>query len=209
MGSDDEGDNPKHKVSLSPFCISKYPVTQALWTAVMGYNPSSFTNGNTAEHPVERVSWNDAQDFIEKLNKITNKKYRLPTEAEWEYAARGGSKSRGYKYAGSNNVDQVAWYDDNSNDKTHPVGQKKPNELGIFDMSGNVWEWCNDWYDEDYCKHSANNPQGPQNGTLRVNRGGGWSGDGNYGITCRLADRGCIIPTSTNSHMGFRLVFVP
>ncbi|MBQ7951520.1 MAG: SUMF1/EgtB/PvdO family nonheme iron enzyme [Alistipes sp.] len=165
---DDE--KPAHSVTLSDFYIGKYEVTQAQWRAVMGSNPSSFKGDNL---PVENVSWNDIQKFIQKLNTQTGKEFRLPTEAEWEYAARGGSKSRGYKYSGSNNIGDVAWYSGNSGSKTHPVGQKQPNELGIYDMSGNVWEWCSDWYGS-YSSSSQTNPKGPNSGDYRVLRGGDW-----------------------------------
>ena len=139
---DDE--KPTHRVTLiNDYYIGKYEVTQALWKAVMGNNPSEFKGDNL---PVEQVSWKDCQKFLSKLNRITGKMFRLPTEAEWEYAARGGNKSRGYQYSGSNNLLDVAWYDDNSGRKTHAVGTKQPNELGIYDMSGNVCEWCQDWY---------------------------------------------------------------
>jgi formylglycine-generating enzyme required for sulfatase activity len=154
MGSEDgyDSEKPAHRVTLDSFEIGKYPVTQAQWQAVMGNNPSYCKN--RSECPVENVSWNDVQEFIQKLNSITYKTYRLPTEAEWEYAARGGNKSRGYKYAGSNNIDEVAWYDKNSGRKTHPVGLKSPNELGLYDMIGNVYEWSRDYYNNKYTRHS-------------------------------------------------------
>ena len=171
QGSDVYSDEkPTHLVTLSSYLIGKTEVTQALWQAVMGSNPSSFKESN---RPVERVTWNDCQDFIKKLNKMTGKQFRLPTEAEWEYAARGGSKSRGYKYSGGNSLENVAWYSSNSIDSTHDVATKQPNELGIYDMSGNVWEWCNDLYGS-YSSSSQTNPQGVSNDRSRVYRGGSW-----------------------------------
>ncbi|WP_282776075.1 formylglycine-generating enzyme family protein, partial [Phaeodactylibacter xiamenensis] len=156
-------EKPAHRVELSSFSIGKYEVTQAQWEAVMGSNPSGFSSCGSC--PVENVSWNDVQDFIVKLNRMTGGNYRLPTEAEWEYAARGGNRSRGHKYSGSDNLGSVGWYRDNSDKKTHPVGKKTPNELGLYDMSGNVWEWCSDWYDKDYYSSSpARNPKGPGGG---------------------------------------------
>ena len=137
----------------------------------MGSNPSYFTGNN--QRPVERVSWYDCQEFIKKLNQLTGKKFRLPTEAEWEYAARGGKYSRGYKYSGRNDVDEVAWYKSNSSETTHPVATKEANELGLYDMNGNVWEWCKDWYG-DYQSNSQTNPTGPSEGEKRVLRGGSW-----------------------------------
>jgi formylglycine-generating enzyme required for sulfatase activity len=156
MGSSDgqPREKPVHKVTLSSFKISKYEVTQAQWKAVMGTNPSNFKGCDNC--PVEQVSWNDTQTFLKKLNELTGKKYRLLSEAEWEYAARGGNKSKGYKYAGSNSLNNVAWHNGNSGKKTHPVGQKQPNELGLYDMTGNVYEWCQDWYDDKYYEKSNN-----------------------------------------------------
>ncbi len=198
----------QHHVTLSSFYISKYQVTQAQWEAVMGIlttlsNPSHFKGDNL---PVESVSWDDIQVFVTKLNQKTGKNFRLPTEAEWEYAARGGNKSQGYIYAGSNNLNEVAWYRDNSNRKTYPVGRKKPNELGIYDMSGNIWEWCQDWYDEDYYKNSpTNNPTGPTSGSNRVLRSCSWYDNAAY---CRVANRDCCSPDYRFHDYGFRLVCV-
>ncbi|MBO7382048.1 MAG: formylglycine-generating enzyme family protein [Muribaculaceae bacterium] len=199
QGSDAEIDElPPHKVTLSDYYIGKCEVTQALWKAVMGNNPSKFKGDNL---PVEKVGWDDCNTFISKLNQLTGRKFRLPTEAEWEYAARGGRKSKGYKYAGGNDVGQVAWYDNNSSSATHPVGQKSPNELGIYDMSGNVMEWCEDWYD-DYTSSSQTNPTGPQSGSYRVARGGSW----NYDATsCRVSRRAYGIPLFSTQFYGFRL----
>lgn len=169
QGSDawDE-EKPAHKVTLSDYYIGQTEVTQALWKAVMGSNPSDSKGDNL---PVEQVSWDDCQVFIQNLNQLTGKQFRLPTEAEWEYAARGGRKSRGYKYAGGNDIGLVAWYEDNSGNETHPVATKQANELGIYDMSGNVWEWCSDRYG-DYQSSSQSDPQGPSSDSIRVGRGG-------------------------------------
>ena len=183
QGSDaEEYEKPAHKVTLSDYYIGQTEVTQALWEAVMGSNPSGSKGDNL---PVEKVSWDDCQEFIQKLNKLTGKQFRLPTEAEWEYAARGGRKSRGYKYAGGNNIGSVAWCDGNSGGKTHPVATKQANELGIYDMSGNVKEWCSDLYG-DYQSSSRRDPQGPSYGLFRVCRGGGY--DNNAG-DCRVSNR--------------------
>lgn len=158
QGSDArDNEKPAHKVTLSDYYIGQTEVTQALWEAVMGSNPSYRRGDNL---PVEQVSWDDCQEFIQKLNQLTGKQFRLPTEAEWEYAARGRRKSRGYKYAGGNDIGLVAWYSGNSGYETHLVATKQANELGIYDMSGNVWEWCNDWYG-DYQSSSRSDPQGP------------------------------------------------
>lgn len=173
FGDGEADEKPVHEVCVDDFSMGKYEVTQGQWKAIMGNNPSYFKDyGDTC--PVEKVSWNDIQDFIQKLNSRTGKRYRLPTEAEWEYAARSGGKNE--KYAGTNdNLDDYAWYTSNSGSKTHPVGQKRPNNLGLYDMSGNVWEWVQDWYDAGYYKNSPkNNPQGPSSGTSVVLRGGSW-----------------------------------
>ncbi len=199
QGSDAFSDEkPTHSVTLSDYYIGETEVTQELWKAVMGKNPSYF-KGN--DLPVERVSYKDVQKFITKLNQKTGKTFRLPTEAEWEYAARGGKKSKGYKYSGSNNINDVAWYYDNSNSKTHSVKTKQPNELGIYDMSGNVEEWCSDWYG-DYTSYSQTNPQGPSSGSYRVIRGGSWSFNAKG---CRVASRIHIYPSNGYDDLGFRL----
>ena len=189
-----------HQVTLTnDYYIGKYEVTQALWQAVMGKNPSYFMGDNL---PVERVSWKDCQKFISKLNKITGKTFRLPTEAEWEYAARGGKKGRGYQYGGSNNISDVAWYKDNSGNKTHAVGTKQANELGIYDMSGNLYEWCHDWYGS-YSISSQVNPTGANGGSGRVIRGGGWSITARY---CRSSYRCSSLPDYRGYDLGLRLV---
>ena len=199
QGSDAQSDEkPTHSVTVSDFYIGRYEVTQAQWKAVMGSNPSYFKGDNL---PVEWVSWDDIQEFIKKLNAKTGKRFRLPTEAEWEYAARGGNKSKGYKYSGSNSVYDVAWYYSNSDNKTHPVGQKRPNELGIYDMSGNVFEWCQDW-DGNYSSSSQTNPSGPSSGTFRVLRGGCWV---DYSSYSRVSYRLSLTPGSRKNGSGFRL----
>ena len=201
QGSDaDSDEKPTHQVTLSDYYIGKYEVTQEQWEAVMGSNPSYFKGANK---PVERVSWNDCQEFIEKLNKLTGLKFRLPTEAEWEYAARGGNKSKDYKYSGSNSIGDVAWYWDNSS-KTHEVGTKAPNELGLYDMTGNVWEWCSDWYGSSYYSLSpSTNPIGPASGSCRVLRGGGWS---YFARGCRVSNRDYFNRDYRDFNLGFRLV---
>ena len=199
QGSDAYSDEkPTHQVMLSSYSIGKTEVTQALWQAVMGSNPSRFKDSNL---PVEQVSWEDCQTFIRKLNALTGKTFRLPTEAEWEFAARGGNKSQGFKYSGSNTLSNVAWYDDNSSNKTHPVATKAPNELGIYDMSGNVWEWCNDWCG-DYTSASQTNPTGPNSGSYRVFRGGSWY---NRARHCRVSNRYYLSPSYRDNDLGLRL----
>ena len=203
QGSDaNDNDNEKsaQKVTLSSFSIGKYEVTQEEWEAVMGKNPSEFKG---AKRPVENVSWDDCQEFIRKLNQLTGKQFRLPTEAEWEFAARGGNRSSGFIYSGSDNLGSVAWYSDNSNSETHPVGQKQANELGLYDMSGNVYEWCQDWYG-DYSSSSQTNPKGPSSGSDRVNRGGSW-GDDAGGCLCRVSSRICCAPDFRFYFLGLRL----
>ena len=200
QGSDAESDEkPTHSVTLSSYYICKYEVTQALWRAVMGSNPSYFKGDNL---PVERVSWNDCQTFINRLNSYTGRNFRLPTEAEWEFAARGGNYSRHYKYSGSNYIGDVAWYTDNSGNRTHPVGTKQANELGLYDMSGNVWEWCSDLYGS-YSSYSQSNPTGPNSGSDRVGRGGSW-----YYLArlCRSSYRYNFTPGCSINTLGLRLV---
>ena len=201
MGSADgyEWEKPVHQVTLSDYYIGETEVTQELWSAVMGSNPSNFT-GNM-QRPVEKVSWDDCQTFIYKLNQLTGETFRLPTEAQWEYAARGGNKSKGYTYSGSNVIDDVAWYGENSDITTHPVKTKAPNELGIYDMSGNVYEWCFDWYG-DYSSAAQIDPTGPATGSHRVDRGGSWS---NNAVYCRVANRIYSTPTFSFYNLGLRL----
>ena len=210
-------EKPTHQVTLSSYSIGQTEVTQELWQAVMGSNPSNFKG---SKRPVESVSWNDCQVFIRKLNNLTGQNFRLPTEAEWEYAARGG-KTGGTKYAGSDNLDDVAWYWKNSGDKylsgtdsdwdwdkiqknngrSHDVATKRANSLGIYDMSGNVWEWCQDWYG-DYSSSSQTNPQGPSTGSYRVDRGGSWYDGAGY---CRVSSRYDDDPDCRDNYLGLRL----
>ena len=198
---DPHGDEyPVHSVTLSDYYIGKFEVTQGLWKAVMGDNPIGLKKGD--DYPVDAVSWSDIQDFLNKLNKVTGKKYALPTEAQWEYAARGGVKSKGYKYSGSNTVGDVAWHQDNSDLETHPVGKKQANELGLYDMSGNVVEWCSDWYG-DYSSDSQTDPTGLTYGILRVRRGG------SYFTNCRVSIRYYGFPGSRGFDTGFRLALLP
>ncbi len=240
--SDDE--KPAHRVTLSDYYIGETEVTQELWKAVMGNNPSQFgpktstvsscsydsfvadakrlnakrpgtvkiptkaewdatmvTSVGSLKRPVEPVSWDDCQAFIRKLNSLTGRNFRLPTEAEWEYAARGGSNSHGYKYSGSNTVGTVAWYYDNSGNATHDVKTKQANELGIYDMSGNVDEWCQDWCG-DYSSSSQTNPKGPSSGSYRVIRGASWAVSA---WLCRVACRGGGVPSNALNGWGFRL----
>ncbi|NDW08183.1 formylglycine-generating enzyme family protein [Dysgonomonas sp. 520] len=208
MGSIDveaeSDENPLYEITLNDFYISKYEITQAEWKAVMGYNPSYFKNDNL---PVECVSYNDVLKFISKLNAQTGEIYRLPTEAEWEYAARGGNKSKGYKYSGSNEINNVAWYVDNSNNGTHPVGTKYPNELGIYDMCGNVYEWCFDWYDStSYDGTLTSRFKLEKVYSTRIFRGGSWFSKSQY---CRISNRSHNLPDTRNYSLGFRLALDP
>ena len=203
QGSDAYSDEkPTHSVILDSYYIGETEVTQALWQAVMGSNPSSFKGSDL---PVESVSWNDCQEFIRKLNQLTGQTFSLPTEAQWEFAARGGNLSKGYKYSGSNYIDNVAWYTNNSNSQTHSVAQKQPNELGLYDMSGNVWEWCSDWSGSYYFSSSQRNPIGASSGSYRVRRGGSWSRNAQ---TCRVSDRSGSNPDDRRYYLGLRLALV-
>ena len=202
MGSNEsDSEKPVHDVTLKDFKIGKYEITQWQWREVMGSDPSELRFKGCDDCPVENVSWDDIQEFLKKLNAKTGKKYRLPTEAEWEYAARGGANTQGFSYSGGGDLKSVAWYDDNSGNKTHPIGQKQANELGIYDMSGNVWEWCNDWYDT-YSSAAISNPKGAATGSYRVYRGGSWL-HGAYG--CRPTYRYLDPPTDRNGYLGFRV----
>ncbi|MFN0015125.1 MAG: SUMF1/EgtB/PvdO family nonheme iron enzyme [Saprospiraceae bacterium] len=200
-------EKPAHTVTLSGFQIGKYEVTQADWRSVMGSDPDELAFPGCDDCPVESVSWNDVQAFLKKLNaKHPGKNYRLPTEAEWEYAARGGHKapqgaSRMTIYAGGGNADKVAWYSNNSGGKTHSVGRKNPNELGLYDMSGNVNEWCSDWY-EGYPKDAQQNPAGPITGSARVERGGSW---GVSAARCRVSNRNDWLPGNRGDNLGIRI----
>lgn len=205
MGATPEMENPwvsekpVHKVTLTQnFYIGKYEVTQALWQAIMGNNPSYFKGDGL---PVEKVSWNDCQKFIDKLNKATGRKFRLPTEAEWEYAARGGAMSRGYQYSGSNSLEDVAWYGGNSSNMTHVVGTKRANELGLYDMSGNVWEWCQDW-NSAYSSSPKTNPIGALKGRSHMSRGGSWYDEM---MDCRSSNRISYDPDYRYYCLGLRL----
>ena len=192
-------EKPAHQVKLSSYYIGETEVTQALWKAVMGDNPSAFMGDDL---PVEKVSWKDCHTFIGKLSRLTKRRFRLPTEAEWEFAARGGNKSSHTQYSGSSNIDRVAWFESNSGRQTHPVKSKKANELGIYDMSGNVSEWCEDWKG-GYNSESQNNPAGLSNGIRRVCRGGSWDVNAS---NCRVSARNCRMPIRSFNYTGLRLV---
>lgn len=194
-----EDERPKHSVKLSDFHIGKFELTQAEWQAVMGDNPSYFKGNNL---PVENVSWNDVQRFIKKLNQMSGKKFRLPTEAEWEYAARGGAKTKNYKYCGANSYNSIAWHKDNAAKKTHAVGQKKGNELGLCDMSGNVYEWCADSYGS-YSSKSQTNPKMVRSDNFKVTRGGSFLSMNKF---LRTSFRSKETATTANPNLGFRLV---
>ncbi len=204
MGNNKSEANEKfrHKVTLDEYQISKYEVTQEQWEAIMGFNPSHFKESMLC--PVENIDFFSIQVFIKELNRLTGKSYRLPTEAEWEYAARSAGKENNHTYSGSNQIDDVAWYNANSNGKTNPVGQKKPNKLGLYDMSGNVSEWCQDKYTSYYADESLENPGlWPTDYSNRVIRGGNWYGDNR---TCNITKRSDRNPIDKNNCFGFRLV---
>ena len=187
---------PAHKVTLSPYYIGQTEVTQALWRAVMGSNPSHYKGDN---RPVECVSWNDCKAFITKLNQMSGQRFRLPTEAEWEFAARGGTHSQGYKYSGSNTCGDVAWY--YGSGQTHAVAAKVANELGLYDMSGNVFEWCQDRWGS-YSSYAQENPTGSTSDSSRVYRGGCWNNDAWY---CRVSYRHFDVASRANFELGLRL----
>ncbi len=221
-----ENEQPVHSVTLDDYYIGETEVTQELWEAVMGttieqqrqeaeedWGADCVLYGQGATYPMYYISWKECQEFIAKLNQLTGKEFCLPTEAEWEYAARGGNKSRGYKYSGSNTIGEVSWYRDNAYDVgysspaygTHPVGTKSPNELGLYDMSGNVWEWCSDWYGE-YSSSSQTNPTGPTSRSYRVLRGGSWFDDARG---CRVSNRDINGQGYRYGNYGFRLALRP
>ena len=201
QGSDCESnEKPAHTVSVGDYWIGKYEVTQAQWKEIMGSNPSNFSGCDNC--PVEEVSYDDITGFLQNLNqKYPGRNYRLPTEAEWEYAARGGNKKDGKKYAGSSGMNNAGWHGSNSGSKTHAVGGKSPNGLDLYDMSGNVYEWCSDWY-EAYSSGSQTNPTGATSGSNRVNRGGSWSNGARF---CRTSSRNLYSPSRRDSNLGFRL----
>lgn len=209
----EDNEKPAHKETVSTFYMGKYEVTQKLWKAVMGSDSNPSANTGCDDCPVENVSWNEAHEFLSKLNALTGKTFRLPTETEWEYAARGGKRSEGYKYSGSNNIDEVAWYVKNYQEggtgemkTTHPVGLKKPNELGLYDMSGNVWEWCEDTYTKEYYHDGKSvSPEWPLKGATlffrRVLRGGSWGGTS---LGCRVSYIDYDIGNYNDEYGGFR-----
>ncbi|NDC42972.1 MAG: formylglycine-generating enzyme family protein [Chitinophagia bacterium] len=203
MGSNDESEDrkPAHSVTLADFSIGKYEVTEAEYKAVMGADAITFPY--CSDCPVTNISWNDAMTYIQKLNAATGHHYRLPTEAEWEYAARGGATTKHKKYAGRRVLQYIAWFERNANDHVHVVGKKDPNELGLYDMTGNVEEWCNDWYGKNYfTSKDVTNPTGPESGISKVVRGGSWKSEkGELSVTRRAA----YLPKDHSIALGFRL----
>ena len=212
-GSCDSDEQTVRYVTVSDFYIGQFEITQAQWQAVMGtsvYQQQSKAGGSSTygtgnDYPMYYVSWEEAKEFCRRLSQQTGKTYRLPTEAEWEYAARGGNKTQNSKYAGGFSLDYVGWYTSNSGGKTHPVGTKAANELGLYDMSGNVYEWCEDWYG-DYRSYDTDNPTGASSGSNRVYRGGGCYNGASY---CRVSFRNYDSPGSRGSNLGFRVVCLP
>jgi len=204
FGTGGPEEKPVHLVCLDGFAIGKNLVTQGEWQAVMGENPSYFKQCG-ASCPVEKVSWEMAQEFIGRLNRLTGKNYRLPSEAQWEFAARSGGKHE--QWGGTSDTREVgafAWLAENAGQKTHPVGSKRPNGLGLFDMTGNLWQWCSDWFDEEYYRHSPEkNPQGPASGNNRVLRGGSWN---DAAASSRASERWSYLPVSSYYNFGLRLV---
>lgn len=215
QGSEADSDEQViRRVKLDSYYIGECEVTQAQWAKIMGTSiyqqaskaGQSSTYGVGPDNPMYYVSWEEAMAFCRELSRMTGRTYCLPTEAQWEYAARGGKKADGSKYSGSWSIDAVAWYDGNSGSSTHQVKYKRPNGLGIYDMSGNVWEWCADWYSNTYNVNETTNPVGPSSGSNRVLRGGGW---GSYAKNCRVASRCYNTPGSRNGTYGFRVVVIP
>ena len=202
------------RIKLSSYYIGECEITQQQWTKVMGTSiqqqaskaGQSSYRGIGPDYPMYYVSWEEAQAFCQELSRMTGRTYCLPTEAQWEYAARGGKNNDGTKYSGSWSIDAVAWYDSNSGSNTHPVKNKRANSLGLYDMSGNVWEWCSDWYGSDYNVNDTNNPTGPSSGSSRVLRGGSWGSNARY---CRVSGRGSGSPDSRRDSNGFRVVVIP
>lgn len=213
QGNCDSDEQNVRRITVDGFFIGMLEVTQSQWEKVAGtsiYQQKSKAGSNTygigPDYPMYCVSWDEAMEFCRMLSNKTGRTYTLPTEAQWEYAARGGNKNEGAKYAGSNMIDAVAWYDSNSANTAHIVGSKRANALGIYDMSGNVWEWCKDWYADSYVSYDTNNPVGPSSGFSRVVRGGGWGGSAS---DCRVADRFYNSPGSRHFGLGFRVVCLP
>ena len=214
-GECDNDESPNRQTTVSSYYIGMLEVTQSQWEKVMGtsvYQQRDKANtewpmrGVGPEYPMYYVSWEEAKEFCARLSRQTGKTYRLPTEAEWEYAARGGKKNEGTKYSGGWSIGDVAWYTGNSSSSTHPCGTKRSNALGLYDMSGNVWEWCEDWYASQYLQYDNNNPEGASSGSYRVNRGGSWSNGAEY---CRVSLRYYNAPSGRDCGLGFRVVLVP
>ena len=214
QGNCESDEQNVRRVTVDGFYIGMLEVTQSQWEKVVGtsiYQQKSKAGGSSTpgvgpDYPMYYVSWDEAMEFCRLLSNKTGRTYTLPTEAQWEYAARGGNKNEGAKYAGSNMIDAVAWYTDNSGSSTHIVGSKRANALGIYDMSGNVWEWCKDWYASSYVSYDTNNPVGPSSGSFRVDRGGSWYNGASY---CRVANRGNDSPGHRYNNLGFRVVLLP